>query len=115
MEYSENKYADHIMESYGRSYYENEYGFITWQPLDNSIVINTLYIKPEHRSDHRGSELANLVTDWAIERGAKSLLCEIDTRSKTYDEAYRAITGYGFKTKDWIGSYIILEKELNNG
>ena len=112
MECSGNKYADHIMESYGRHYLENEHGFITWQKLDNSVVINTLYVVPELRKEHRGSELADHVAGWAKEAGAKSLLCEIDTRSKTYDQAYKAITSYGFQIRDWIGSYVILEKDL---
>lgn len=103
------------MESYGRNYYENEHGFVVWQKFDNMAAIHTLYVKPESRSLHKGSELADHVADWAKENGYTRMVCEIDTRSKTYDEAYRAITGYGFKTKDWIGSYIILEKELNHG
>lgn len=112
MEFSENKYANYIHESYNRNYYENEYGFITYQKLDNSVVINTLYVRPEHRKEHCGSDLADIAADWAKSNGATSLLCEIDTRSKTYDQAYNAITKYGFKIKDLMGAWMILEKEL---
>ena len=112
MEYSENKYANYVHESYGRNYYENKYGFITFQQYGDSVVINTLYVLPEHRSSHHGSNLAQIAEGFAQGLGAKSLLCEIDTRSKTYDEAYTAITKYGFKVKDMLGAWMILEKEL---
>ena len=115
MDYSENKYAAHLKESYNRHYFENKYGFITWQKYGDSVVINTLYILPEYRSEHHGSDLADHVSLETLGMGINNLLCEIDTRSKTYDEAFKAITGYGFKVKDWIGSYVILEKELSNG
>lgn len=112
MEFSENKYAKHILESYGRQYYENEYGFITYQKLEDSVVINTLYVLPEYREEHHGSRLADKAAEWAREVGATGLLCEIDTRSKTYEEAYKAITGYGFRINTMIGAYMILEKDL---
>lgn len=112
MEYSENKYSNYIQESYGRNYYENEYGFITYQKYEDSVVINSLYVIPEQRQSGVGSHLADIAANWARSNGAKSLLCEIDTRSKTYEEAYGAITQYGFKVKDLLGAWMILEKEL---
>ena len=112
MEYSENKenkYASYIKESYNREYRENEFGFITWQVKDGNCIINTLYIEPEHRAGGKGSELADIA---AKESGCKTLLCEIDVRSATYLEAFKAITKYGFKPLDLYGTYLVLSKEL---
>jgi ribosomal protein S18 acetylase RimI-like enzyme len=99
------------MESYGRHYHENEYGYITWQQMDNSVVINTLYVKPEYRSSSKARELADYVVS-QLDSDITSLLCEIDLRNKTSDIAYRAIAGYGFKEKELVGNYLILEKGL---
>lgn len=102
-------YKEHIKESYGRNYLENEYGYITWEEKDDACIINSLYIKKEFRNKGKGSILADL----AIEKsGKKNILCEIDTASNTYLEAYTSITKYGFKPIDLYGRYLILGKEL---
>ena len=99
------------MESYNRHLYENEYGFITWQILGNACVINTLYVKPEHRQEGRASELADYVVE-LIRGKVENLVCEIDIRSNTAIEAYNSITKYGFEKTGQIGNYIILQKDL---
>ena len=114
MDLQENKYKDYIKESYGREYMEDKYGFITYQFMEDFCVIHTLYVKPEYRQQNKGSELANCVAEKVKEQVSR-LICEIDTRSKTYDDAYKAITGYGFKPLKLMGSYLILEKDISNG
>lgn len=107
-----NHYKNYIMESYNRHLFENETGFATYSIVEDYAIIHAMYVQPFYRNAKVGSRMANDIKNIVKKEGCTKFVCEIDKASNTYDQAYKSITGYGFKLINENDRYLILERDI---
>lgn len=71
--------------------FHNEFGFIAGMVTADHLMMDGIriclevawYVKPEHRKQGVGSELYNLLCEWAISKGCKYIIQGIPTEGCT--------------------------------
>jgi hypothetical protein len=95
-------YAEYIKEKYNREIIYDDFGYISYNKLDNdTIFVHTLFVTAEKRREGKGQEYERLL----IRKEKPSMiLCNIDTGAEGSREAFLALVNGG--------GYSLLEAEF---
>lgn len=97
----------------GRFVLEFDYGFVTYNVLtENTLYIDELFIKKEHRRQGLASEINNALGEMAINLGRNIMKCSVVVGANGAEEALMTIFNNGYKLESTSGKLIFLKKEL---
>ena len=105
-------YARYSSEREGHEFIEEPWGFIEYTISGEICLIHSIYIIPEERLSGKGSELANRVTQIALDKGCKFLWSQVWVSMLNSTDSLLAILGYGFKLAEAANGRIILTKQI---
>ena len=105
-------WADYIAEREGSLVIEEEWGFIEFSLSPPVCLIKSLYITPDQRRGKKGSELADRVTQLALDAGCETLWAQVCVAAFNATDSLKAILGYGFTVQRTENGIIILTKDI---
>lgn len=92
----------------------DDYGFIVYMILNDSCLIDDIFVVENERKKHIASRLADKVKAIAIHNECEKMVCVVNTTTKGCTEAIIAILKYGFRLADAYESKIILTYNLES-
>lgn len=105
-------YGDYLKEAFDMGYLEDETGFATFKIVKRECYVETVYIKPEHRSVSASGKIVDKVVEKAKELECNYLLTTINTTVKIPERSMMAILKYGFKFHSSDSDKIVFYKEI---
>lgn len=91
-------YAQYIKERTRKGILETEFGFATFEYVnDNIVYIVDLYVVPEKRKSHVATSLADKIVEEAIKAGCKTLLGSVDLTAKGAETSQKVLEAYGMR------------------
>jgi hypothetical protein len=108
-------YGDYILENRGDYIVENDKGFATYRYLNEgkSVYIVDIYVKPEHRSNHVASQLADEVAKTAkLTKQSIEMLGTVVPGANKSTESLQVLLNYGMKLQSIQGNMIVMSKEI---
>lgn len=106
-------YAQYIEEREGKHILESEYGFATYQFLDNGrCYIEDIYVVPDYRKSYAASNMANAITAIAKDKGCKTLIGSVVPSAKGSTASLKVLLAYGFKLESCQNNFIVMSKEI---
>jgi GNAT superfamily N-acetyltransferase len=107
-----NKYAKYLKELKNFEMYEDEKGFITFGLMGDGLYVEDVYVLPEFRQQHVGSDYVRLIEEKAKEIGLKCVYTSLVPSLKNSHERLIIITSYGFKLCKADNDFIWFIKEI---
>jgi GNAT superfamily N-acetyltransferase len=105
-------YADYLSESFGRNIIEREYGFITYDLIDDKICTVDGYIKPEFRNQGLASKMMDEIVEIGKLNNKKFLCCPVNSLIKTANVSHACHKAYGMKLYKIDVNNVIYIKEI---
>ncbi len=105
-------YAEYLKESFGRYIIEKDYGFITYDLIEDKICTVDGYIKPEFRKQGLASKMMDEVVEIGKLNGKKYLCCPVNSLIKTAEISHISHKAYGMKLYKIDINNIIYIKEI---
>lgn len=103
-------YAEYLKERENANLVYDEKGFATYKESgENIIYIIDVYVKPEFRKNRIASSYLNLIAD---KTKCQWLITSCDENANKWQEAEKAILGYGFNYKKNEGTMRWYSKEI---
>ena len=90
-------YAAYIAEREEKLVLQKDWGFATYKIKQDYIYVEDMYIKPEYRKSHKGSNLVAKLCQIAIDKGLNQLMTTVDLRANNPEVGLKAALSYGFK------------------
>ena len=108
-------YASYVKERTNKQIIETDYGFVTYYYLDNEIkglMIEDLYIHPEHRLSGKGKQLVDSLVAEARLLGHTKCYSSICPYAKQATESIKANIAWGLKLHSINNNLIFLCKDI---
>lgn len=106
-------FADYIKERENKSIIECEKGFATYSIYSNGeCYLQDIYVAPEYRKQHIGSQMADEVVKIAQEQKCHTLVGSVCIDALGCTESMKAFLSYGMKLSTIRGNIIFLKKDI---
>lgn len=105
-------YGDYIKESFSRNIVETEYGFATYEFLDDKICTVDGFIKPEFRKLGYARKMMDEIVKIGKSKGMKYLCCPVNSLINNADISHTCHKKYGMKLYKISADNIIYIKEI---
>lgn len=105
-------YADYLREYEGKSVFETEDGFASYECAGDSCYIDVIYVKPEKRQTGEASKIADSIVELVKPQGITKLIGSVDLQGKTPTTSMKVLLGYGMKVVRTDGMMIYFVKDI---
>lgn len=106
-------YADYMKEAFGREVYEDEYGFVSFYKVTNSICyIVDIYVAPSFRKQGHTARLEAIVVEWAKANGCDKLLGSVNLKINTPERSMAELIKANYKFSHASGDLLFFVKEI---
>lgn len=107
--------AKYALEREGVETLEQAYGFCTYKISGEECYIIDIYVEPDHRKTSLASDMANVVTEIARDRGCTYLLGSVAPQANSATASLKVLLAYGFELAKAEPNAIWFTKGINNG
>lgn len=106
-------YKEYIEEISHGYVLETDRGFITYVfPDPDTCYIKDIYISPQYRKTHEGSQLGYTIQEIAILKGCKYLLGSVVPSAKGSTQSLMVLLSFDFQLFSSSNDFIVFRKEL---
>ena len=106
------QWADYINECGILSILEQDFGWVTYHLDAPDVIINDMYVAPEHRKQGKGNSLVEHVAGYGREFSCNRILFAIHRASLSADGTEKAATRAGFKLQEETDRFKIFSKGI---
>lgn len=92
---AESPWSHYIAERENAEVYETSEGFAIYKVEQQSVYIQDIYIKPEHRRKGAAAKIADSIATIAIERGCTTMLGSVCPSAKNAHQSLQVLLAYG--------------------
>jgi len=90
-------YSDYLTEYTDKLVLETDKGFATYSYHNDTVYLENIYVKPEHRQKHEASALANRIAMIARGKGCTKMVGSVVPSAKNSTISLKVLLGYGMQ------------------
>jgi ribosomal protein S18 acetylase RimI-like enzyme len=105
-------FEEYFKEKKGLTAFKNQFGFVMYAIVDDSLYIRDFYVKPESRRQGVAYQMTDLLIAYAKEQGCTQVIADVEPRDLKSTESLKFILNYGFEVYDADENEILLKYEI---